>query len=245
MSEKRNWLKEILEWLHHAYWIREFLVSSGTAAIVIKSLSGKFPIFAPYSWPAGILLAGILMYFIGSITKRSQAKSALKNQVSSVQTSNAANGSALPGINIKEFFRTSYRSSMEEDIRNNFRIIARQESPNNPEEFYLKFIGTGLPQAFFDNIWWPMFRSQLLALMQINRKGGMLPKSDVKTFYDEAAKEYTTQYAKDNFDRWFSYLTKNGLVLDHPSQMVEITVRGKDFLKYLTHWGKEPKDKRL
>lgn len=28
-----------------------------------------------------------------------------------------------------------------------------------------------------------------------------------------------------------------GLLVEHPSQMLEITHRGKDFLKYLTHWG--------
>ncbi len=94
-----------------------------------------------------------------------------------------------------------------------------------------------------------MFKSQLLALLQVNRRDGVLSMPDVKRFYDDAAKAYAKEYAKykTTFEQWLNYLTSNGLVLHHPSpnERIEITVRGKDFLKYLTHWGRGPDTKRL
>jgi hypothetical protein len=106
-------------------------------------------------------------------------------------------------------------------------------------------IGVGFIQSLFDLMWWTMFKSQLLALLDVNKHNGILPIADVKSGYNSAAEEYPDHYANDSFERWLSYLTKNGLVLNHPSGMIEITVRGKDFLKYLVHWGREPNNKRL
>jgi hypothetical protein len=62
MAERRSRLKETLDWLHHAYWIREFLISSGAVSLVAKWLSRRIPAFAPYAWPVGILAVGLLMY---------------------------------------------------------------------------------------------------------------------------------------------------------------------------------------
>lgn len=150
-----------------------------------------------------------------------------------------------PGIDIDRFYRDAYRSpTIEAEAHKNMRILARQKSPSNTEAFYLDIIGIGLMAAVYDTIWYPMFRSQLLALQAVN-SAGLLAIGKVQEFYETAAKEFPKNYATDTFERWLSYLVSNGLVLSHPSGMVEITVRGKDFLKYLTHWGREAKSKRL
>jgi hypothetical protein len=73
-ENKRNWLKEILEWLHHAYWIHEFLVSSGLAAGAMTWLGSNFPAFKPYRWPTGLFAAGILMYVLSFIRHIRPAK---------------------------------------------------------------------------------------------------------------------------------------------------------------------------
>ncbi len=196
-------------------------------------------------WPLLLLLVGGSMYFLD--WRRGKHKTPLQEvQTSSALLAGNATETLSPGVDIDEFFRMAYRSPIiEKEAQKNFRILARQKSPDNVELFYLEFIGVGLMAALYDSIWWPMFRSQLLALIEVNRHSGVLPLSTTKTFYDAAAQEYPKEYADDSFERWLSYLTKNLLVLKHPSEMVEITVRGKDFLKYLTHWGREPKDKRL
>ena len=40
-------------------------------------------------------------------------------------------------------------------------------------------------------------------------------------------------------------MTSQVLLVVHPSNMVEITLRGKDFLKYLLHYGREPDQRSL
>jgi hypothetical protein len=247
VSEKKHWFKELLEWLHHGYWIREFLLSSGLWSLVVLLISKyAMPIGSHVMWPLLLLLVGGSMYFLDWLHKKHKAAPLQQVQSSTALLAGNANETLTPGVNIDEFFRLAYRSpAMEQEAQKNMRILARQKSPNNVELFYLELIGVGLMAALYDSIWWPMFCSQLLALIDINRNNGILPLSKVKAFYDVAAQGYPKEYADDSFDRWLSYLTNNVLVLKHPSEMVEITLRGKDFLKYLTHWGREPKDKRL
>jgi hypothetical protein len=62
MAEKRNWFKELLEWLHHVYWIREFLISSGIAMAVMKWIVSHVGSLSQYGWAIWLLLAGLLMY---------------------------------------------------------------------------------------------------------------------------------------------------------------------------------------
>jgi hypothetical protein len=243
MAENR--FKSWLDWAHHVYWIADALISLGIAHAVVTWI-GKHIQIAP-EWNAAIwlILSGVicagLMYAFG--LWQLKHRPAPKQPQTLAENANEA---LSPGVDIDQCFRASYRSpTIEQEAQKNIRILAHQRNPNEIERFYLDLIGVGLMAALYDSIWWPMFRSQLLALLEVNRQNGVLPKTKVKGFYEKAAEEYPKDYTDDTFDRWFSYLTKNGLVIDHPSNMVEITVRGKDFLKYLTHWGRESKDKRL
>jgi hypothetical protein len=260
VSEEKNRLVRTLERLHLGYWIVELLLSSGAWSLAGALIQQYIiPIPPHVKWPLLLLLVGGSMYFLD--WRRSKSKSPLQQVQSSTalmagNANDAQNAKTpfpgyptetlAPGIDIDKFFRNAYRSlTLEREAQKNMRILARQRSPDNIELFYLELIGVGLMASMYDSIWYLLFRSQLLALIEINRNNGILPLSKVKTFYDAAAQEYPEEYAKENFDRWLSYLIENQLVIKHPSEMVEISVRGKDFLKYLTHWGREPKDKRL
>jgi hypothetical protein len=57
-------------------------------------------------------------------------------------------------------------------------------------------------------------------------------------FYDQVAQRFPERYANYSFESWVDFLKSNILIVVHPSQMIDITVRGRDFLKYLTHWGR-------
>jgi len=146
---------------------------------------------------------------------------------------------------MKEFFRIAYRSPLEEEVRKNFRYLAHQECPTEPETFYLKFIGVGFVQAMNDDLWYRSFRSQILTLTEANKNSGWLVLSRAKEIYEEAAKANPKEYANDTFERWLTFLTGNNLLIRHPSEMLEITTRGKDFLCFMAHWGRDAQDKRL
>ncbi|MGA3131087.1 MAG: hypothetical protein ABSD59_09825 [Terracidiphilus sp.] len=62
MTEKRNWFKEFLEWAHHAYWVHEFLVSTGIATYAAKMVATHVNSLSQYGWPLGLIIAGLLMY---------------------------------------------------------------------------------------------------------------------------------------------------------------------------------------
>jgi hypothetical protein len=139
-----------------------------------------------------------------------------------------------------EFFRLAYHSDWTADIEKRIRIAAHQNQPNDHETFYARFIGVGLVSYSHDITWAYIFKSQIVMLMELNQRNGIMPLSAAKAHYDKAAIDYPAVYANYSFDQWMTFVKTNLLVLHHPTDMLEITTRGKDFLKYLTHWGRYP-----
>jgi hypothetical protein len=71
-----------------------------------------------------------------------------------------------------------------------------------------------------------------------------MPVLDTKPYYDEAARDYPQIYANYSFDQWLGFVQEQQLVIRHPSDMLEITHKGKDFLKYSIHWGRYPEARK-
>jgi hypothetical protein len=109
----------------------------------------------------------------------------------------------------------------------------------------LKVIGIGGVAYVYDTIWWNIYASQLLSLLELNRSHGMLPANKAREFYDKAKNDFPKFYSTYSFDGWAAYMVNQILIIRHASDMIEITQRGKDFLKYLLHWGKEANVKRF
>lgn len=97
------------------------------------------------------------------------------------------------------------------------------------------FLAVIIINSLYDNAWLTIYRSQVLMLTELNR--GLLRREQVKTYYDDAARSNPQLYANYSFDQWLGYLRGQVLLLEHPGQTFEITVRGKDFLKYMVHRG--------
>jgi hypothetical protein len=74
-----------------------------------------------------------------------------------------------------------------------------------------------------------------LALTELNQK--ILRREQLQPYYDKAAQASPAVYANYPFDEWLNYMKSQLLILEHPGQTFEITVRGKDFLKYMLHFG--------
>ena len=58
----------------------------------------------------------------------------------------------------------------------------------------------------------------------------------LKPFYDTAMKEYPSVYEKYSFDAWLRFLEGQILVI-RKGDIVEITMEGREFLKYLVDMG--------
>jgi hypothetical protein len=145
---------------------------------------------------------------------------------------------------IDEYFRAAHHSPVTAEVENNIKTAVRDLSSSDREELYSRLIGVGLVSYHYDQTWWAIFKSQLVLLTEMNRRNGWISLREAKSFYDNAALACPLVYPKYTFESWLNYLKGERLLLHHPADvshtedMLEISYEGKDFLKYLAHWGR-------
>lgn len=198
------------------------------------------------SWAIWAILLGLSLFmFVWLI--RSMKQPVTQQQSQAILPS----GTTVPGIpslsallgqspqisfDPKAFFAHAYYSPVTAEFEKNIKIIAQQNYPNDRENFYASFIGIGAVAYQHDVTWFTIYKSQLSALAELNTRG-VIPLADVKKHYDKAVTEYPKTYVHYAFDQWMNYMQSRFLVIKHPSDMVDITHGGKDFLRYLAHQG--------
>jgi hypothetical protein len=197
---------------------------------------------------------GIVMMLIATVLIAKSYFSGQSEQtaISSPQPSGTIPGiptlSALLGQNpsvefdAKQFFALAHYSPITAEIEKNIKIIAQQNSPNDKEAFYARFIGVGVVAYQHDVSWFTIFGSQLRAMEEMNSRG-ILPITDIKKHYDKAASDFPKTYENYSFDQWLAFMISRMLIAVYPSQMVELSWNGKDFLKYLSHVGRNTNGK--
>jgi hypothetical protein len=136
----------------------------------------------------------------------------------------------------KKFFALAHYSPITAEVEKNIKIIAPQNSPNDKEAFYARFIGVGLVAYQHDVSWFTVFGSQLAALAELNSRG-LIPVADLRKHYEKAVVDHPKTYSDYSFDQWLNFMRARMLIAIYPSQMVELSFNGKDFLKYLAHAG--------
>ena len=191
-----------------------------------------------------ILLALSLLVFIWIM--RSLKYPVVQQQTEAIQPSGVMPGiptlSALLGQNpkisfdAKAFFAQAYYSPVTAEFEKNIKTIAQQNAPNDKEGFYARFIGVGAVAYQHDTTWYTIYKSQLSALAELNARG-LIPVADVKKHYDKAVIDYPKTYSNYSFDQWMNYMQSCLLVARYPSDMVELSHGGKDFLRYVAHRG--------
>jgi len=141
-------------------------------------------------------------------------------------------------FNAKKFFALAYYSPVTSEVEKNIKIIAQKNFPTDKESFYARFIGVGLTAYQHDSTSYVIFGSQLKALLELSSRG-VIPVVDLKKHYDKAAAEYPKIYQNYSFEQWLEYMKGRLLIAVYPSQMVELSFSGQDFLKYLSHVGRD------
>jgi hypothetical protein len=244
-------LKEFFEWGEHVRLVFDVVAAIASLKVVKKSLSYIPQISHDWASIISWLMASAILFGLVTLhQKHSQRRMARPSQINQSgqssdtnlipATSTIVSGVPGPSFDAKEFFRIAYYSSVTAETEKNFRVIAEQNEPNDPGRFLLKFIGVGLVAYLHDYTWFTIFKSQILMLLEMNARNGHMSLADAKNYYDQAAVEYPQVYPNYTFEQWMAYLRQQQLILQYPSNMLEITVKGKDFLKYLTHWGRYP-----
>lgn len=134
----------------------------------------------------------------------------------------------------KKFFAQAHYSPVTAEMEKNIKLIAEQSFPNDKEAFYARLIGVGLVAIQYDYSFLLIFGSQLKAMAEMNSRG-LIPLADLKKHYDKAAADYPKTYTTYTFDQWIAFMKSRLLIAMYPSQMVELSWMGKDFLKYIAH----------
>jgi hypothetical protein len=208
----------------------------GPMVFAFKRLLREIP-FLP-NWGVWTIVF-VVSFAVFLLILRSISRASKPSQQSVGLTQGSSPASVSTGLNAPEFFRLAYYSPLQAEVEKNIRNAADLNQPNDREGFYVKFIGVGLIAYLYDTIWFSIYRSQLLMLLDVNKNQGVLPLAVARAYYDKAALDYPDAYANYSFDQWLDYMKTNVLLIRHPSDMLEITAKGKDFLKYLLHWGRE------
>jgi hypothetical protein len=138
----------------------------------------------------------------------------------------------------RKFFALAHYSPITAEVENNIKIAAQQNSPNDKEAFYARFIGVGLVAYQHDVSWLMIYGSQLAAMAELNSRG-LIPIGDLKKHYERAAVDYPKTYSDYSFDQWVGFMRDRTLIAIYPTQLIELSFNGKDFLKYLAHVGRD------
>jgi hypothetical protein len=236
-------VKGAVDWLQRFYFVGGVLISLGLGRAAMAWLARHANLARDWETAIWLLLSGLLFFclmpvinFIGKKKRHKQGQETQKQ----ITISALLGVPSAPTFNAKEWFKQAYHSPVTAEVEKNIHIIAEQNQPHDREGFFARFIGVGLVAYTYDSIWWIIFKSQLLMLLELNRRNGWLTIAEAKSYYDKAAIDSPKIYTDYTFDQWLDYMKGQQLLLQHPSQMLEISVTGKDFLRYLTHWGRYP-----
>jgi len=235
--------KATLDWLQHVYWIGILIISLGIGRALMAWLARHANLARDWETAIWLVFSGLLLWLLTFVGNQIGKKTGHKQEQegpTQITLSSLLGVSNAPTFDAKNWFKHAYHSPMTAEAEKNIRIIAEQNQPHDRESFLARFIGVGLIACSYDSIWWVIFKSQLLMLLELNRRNGLLAIAEAKSYYDKAVIAYPKVYSNYTFDQWLGYMKGQQLLLQHPSQMLEISHMGKDFLRYLTHWGRYP-----
>ena len=144
--------------------------------------------------------------------------------------------------NVEDFYKT-YDNSMLLETEELVRQEAKMYAPGNDREgFLIRNLASGAIMYIFDVVWYTVYKSQLLLLEKLNTQP--LTTAQVRAYYDEAAKANPGTYQKYSFDEWLEFL-RVWYVVAQNGDTFAISVRGKEFLKYLVHQGRSINERGL
>jgi len=212
-----------------------------------KKMLELIPNISPWMvWTIIVLVSAAAFVWIAKVGNKKSVATAI--QQTPTQPSAIVPGiptlSSLLGQNpnvdfdAKKFFALAYYSPITAEVEKNIKFVAQQNSPNDKEAFYARFIGIGLVGYQHDETWYMIYGSQLAALAELNSRG-LIPIADLKKHYDQAVANYPDTYANYSFQQWMDFMKSRQIIARYPSGMVELSFGGKDFLKYLAHTGRD------
>jgi hypothetical protein len=128
---------------------------------------------------------------------------------------------------------------LEEVEKHFYRMAAHFTDTAEREQFLVRTLSAGALTVLHDQTWQTIFRSQCDLLQELNTKPAM-NLDQVKPFYDAAVAAHPEAYKERSFELWLSYMRGQNVILQD-ANVIQITIRGKDFLRYIVQEGRSVK----
>jgi len=115
----------------------------------------------------------------------------------------------------------------------------RQRNLLGPEsiQVLIRLVARQQVNLQFNDIYHRIFGSQLRALHHLNTNPGPQERLAIEFFHTQAAMASPQFYRHFSFETWLSFLRTQGLIVSHPNERIELSVRGRSFLTYLVQNG--------
>jgi hypothetical protein len=175
---------------------------------------------------------GVFIWLLGRMKKpagygesQSQSTAIVKTQVD---------------LTILEELYQKYDRRLVEESELEIRKALINHHGEEREQVFVRLLTSLMWGSMFGAIWYVIYRSQLRALIEINRQPST--REAIFQFYAEAAVEYPNLYAHFTFEKWLLFLRHSILVRDE-GEFLQVTVRGQGFLKYMVDWGLSVEDR--
>lgn len=142
--------------------------------------------------------------------------------------------------NVADFLEKTFDNALIVELQDTLRKQINSLNPTSDAErskLLLKLLAAIVIIRGFDLTYYHIYGSQIRALQYLNDGRGLaIPTTDLERFYESAKNADPAFYGHYAFDGWLSFL-ESGLLIRRDSGNVAITVRGKEFLKYLVDQG--------
>jgi hypothetical protein len=146
----------------------------------------------------------------------------------------------LSAKSIDDFYR-SYDNVMLREFEDALKNQMEGYPANDRQKYLLRVSATIATIALFENIWLSIFGSQIRVLEGLNK--GPIKIDDLRPYYDAATRQQPTFYTNYSFMSWYAFMKGQVLVLEQ-GDMAALTVRGREFLKFMVSKGHSAEDRK-
>lgn len=195
------------------------------------------------SWPLVALILGVVALFlfrkaltlflvradeVGVAGVKVTARTQEQRQINAAPQISKAEELAKP-------FQSPLLLEVEENIRKNLDVFSKDRIER--EKALIKVLATNQIAVDFERTYRLIFGSQLAVLHALGSSSSVLEDPEMlRPYYEQAKSKYSDFYGSYGFENWLGFL-KGSFLITEQQDKVGITVRGKEFLKYLIDQG--------
>lgn len=226
-----------VDWLIRGQFVVQLLIALGVGKIVqwlVTKYTQVPPTLAAAIW---FIASGLVVWFLVVVFRKRTFV-----QETALEVVAASRGIEDNVKAVTAFYKTGAGPFLDEIEAHFQRLAAHHKSAKEREEFLVKALSGGAVSYLHDMTWAAIFGSQLDALNELNTRGAMIA-DELRPFYDAAATANPDTYSNYTFDSWLGFMIGQTLIRQD-GNVIQITVRGKDFLKYIVLSGRSANGKR-